>query len=62
MFAKVRVSRRKYFTFYPEQRDSTLALKAAGSHMKISTFEIVLKTTDLNSWVNYNKSVHLCAR
>lgn len=47
MFAKVRVSRRKDTAFYPQQRDSTVALKPAGSHRKISTFETVLKKTDL---------------
>lgn len=29
---------------------------------KISAFEILLKNTNLNWWVNYNKSVHLWAR
>lgn len=60
--AKAEDLRKQMMLFFHTREIPSLLSKLLANIGKISAFEVVLKNTNSNWWVNYNKSIHLCSR
>lgn len=60
--AKAEDLRKRMMLFFHTREIPGLLSKLLANIGKISAFEVVLKNTNSNWWVNYNKSIHLCSR